>query len=225
MKNQLVQKLSPFILICMTLAQNACTTTGSNTETGIAVGAIAGAIAGAVIGNNVEDGSNDYYRNPDRYERHGRHYHRSWDDDNGGAEGALIGAAAGALIGGLIGNDLDRKEQEAEAARVEEYRSQREWAREQEKASAARAAFEEQQSVSRGSSLSETEVLEAEQRAKEAEQRLNQLRRDRLASLKRDQRLNQAEERRLSAEAEIERLEQELGITGYESSENQPDAQ
>jgi uncharacterized protein YcfJ len=213
--NNATKSLFLAIGITAMIFNSGCTTDGSNAETGAVVGAIAGAVIGGIIGQNMEDGSNDYYKNHRYYEPHGRYYRERWVDDGGGATGALIGAAAGAMIGGMIGHGKDVAEQEQAAARAEEYRYQRELAMQREQADATRAEWERQRSVSRGMTISENEVVEAEQRAREAELRLQALRRDRIAALKRDNRLNEAEERRLAAEAEIERLERELAGGGF----------
>lgn len=193
---------------------SGCTTTGSNAESGAVAGALVGALIGGVIGNNVENGHNDYYNNPHYYERHRGHYHDvGWDDDNGGAEGALIGAAAGALIGGIIGAAEDDREQEAAAMRAEELRLQRELAQRQAEEDAAYEAYQTKVAVSHGMGISDNEVTQAEKRAREAELRLQALQKERLEALKREQRYTDAETRRMEAEQEIERLERELA--GY----------
>jgi len=204
------------------LLGSGCTTTGSNAESGAMTGAIVGALIGGVIGNNIENGDNDYYNNPHYYERHRGHYHHlGWDDDNGGAEGALIGAAAGALIGGLIGSAEDEREREAAAMRAEELRLQRELAQRQAEEEAAYEAYQTKVAVSHGMGISDQEVTEAEKRAREAELRLQTLQKERLEALKRERRYTDAETRRMEAEREIERLERELA--GYIDTSSMPE--
>lgn len=188
---------------------SGCTTTGSNAETGMVAGALIGALAGGIIGQNMEDGSNDYYQNR-YYVRHRGHYHARWDDDKGGAKGALIGAAAGALIGGMIGSAQDEQERRDAEMRAEEMRLQRELAVRRAEEDAAYEPYQKRIAVSNGMAISDDEVALAEQRAREAEQRLQALRRERLEALRREQRYSDAETRRMEAEMEIERLEREL---------------
>jgi surface antigen len=203
--------LTKVLILCLaipSLILSTGCTTSSNAESGALTGAILGAVIGGAIGNNVESNNGRIYRGCDGY------LYR--DEDTGGAAGALIGAALGAMIGGSIGAEQDRRDAQMQA---DEMRLQRELVLRRQEEQAAHDAYRTQEATARGMTISDAEVIEAERRAREAEARLFELRRDRLEALKRDQRLSDAEARRLEAEMEIERLERELaGIPARQTS-------
>ena len=67
-----------------------------------------------------------------------------------------------------------------------------------------------QLAIAEGMRITESEVTEAEIRARKAENRLQELQLELESALSRSQAIDQAEERKLSAEGEILRLEREL---------------
>ena len=74
----------------------------------------------------------------------------------------------------------------------------------------AEAMRSKQLAIAEGMRITETEVTEAEIRARNAEKRLKELQSELESALSRSQAIGQAEERKLSAEEEIRRLEREL---------------
>lgn len=85
------KRIKTGIVLGVMLTVSACATTGLNkSEIGAAAGSLAGAILGLAIDGN----------NPGR--------------------GAALGGLLGAAIGGLIGNDLDKRDQAALQAKIDE---------------------------------------------------------------------------------------------------------
>lgn len=110
------------------------------------------------------------------------------DADNAGARGAAIGALAGALIGSNIGEAKDRE--------IQEYReTERKLAQERKEAA-----------IQRGSNISDAELEEAKIRAMRAEAKLNQLKMEQAASIKRAKELKQLREREKRALEELNAL-------------------
>lgn len=112
-------------------------------------------------------------------------------------EGAAIGAGVGALLGGGIGNERDRAEKEIESIQRQERAKQ--------------AELERERRIAAGTNLSDREVWEAEQRAKQAEEELARLRAEREAALARIERIEAAKAREAAAEAELSELRGQSG--------------
>tara|TARA_E500000178_G_scaffold341106_1_gene384617 strand:+ start:1579 stop:2106 length:528 start_codon:yes stop_codon:yes gene_type:complete len=110
------------------------------------------------------------------------------DADNAGARGAAIGALAGAIIGSNIGEAQDKEIQEYRETQYKLAQAQKEAA------------------IQRGSNITDAELEEAKIRAMRAEARLNKLRREQAASIKRAKELKDLKEREMRALEELEAL-------------------
>ena len=110
------------------------------------------------------------------------------DDNDGSARGAAIGAFAGAVIGSNIGEARDKE--------IREYReAQRELAQARKEAA-----------IQRGSNITDAELEEAKIRAIRAEAKLNKLKMEQAASIKRAKELKDLREREQKALEELDRL-------------------
>ena len=111
------------------------------------------------------------------------------DGDDGSARGAAIGALAGAVIGSNIGEAKDKE--------IREYReAQRELAQARKEAA-----------IQRGSNITDAELEEAKIRAMRAEAKLNKLKMEQAASIKRAKELKELREREQRALEELKKIE------------------
>lgn len=163
------------------LGSTGCQTATDNPQAsqGAAIGAASGAILGAIVGHQS-----------------GRQ-----------GEGALIGAGAGAVLGGAIGAGRDADERRRQEEMAQQRHFNIEMARMQREREEAEAERERQLAIARGMNVSDREVFEAEQRARQAEERLRQLEAERQAALARQRTLEEAARREQEALARIRELE------------------
>ena len=159
-----------------------CSSVNQNTKSKAGMGALLGAAAGGIIGHQSDHA----------------------------LEGALIGAAAGAAGGALIGQAQDRKEERRQDELAAQRAHEQEMARIQVEERALQAERDQQLALVEGKRLTETEIQSAQQRAAEAERRLQELQTQRDSALARHQTYQDAERRRQEAEAKIQELEGEM---------------
>jgi len=124
--------------------------------------------------------------------------------------GVLAGAAAGAIIGGVVGMVKDAKERKEQDRLAQERAYQQELARKRADEAKRKAAIDEELAVSQGFRISEMELNDAQNRVEQATGRLQKLKDEYAAALKKKRDLDEANERLLVTEAEIARMEEEL---------------
>lgn len=166
------------------LALTGCSSTASKPVKTAGTGAVAGAVAGAVIGNNTGSGNS--------------------------AAGAAIGGAAGAVVGGVVGMVQEARERSEQDRLAQERAYQQELAKRRAQEAKFKAAIEEELAVAEGFRISDQELEQVEENAKELETRLKKLQEERQAAIARKRTLDTAQNRIAAAEAEIQRLEAEL---------------
>ena len=118
-------------------------------------------------------------------------------DESG--DGAAVGAGAGAIIGGLLGSAKDKRDIEVrtEKARIREERLAQE---------AAILKAETERDIARGFSVTDQEVLEAEQRAQAAKNELLSIQKQRAEAIERQRRITAAEAETKAAKAKTSEL-------------------
>jgi len=118
-------------------------------------------------------------------------------DESG--DGAAVGAGAGAIIGGVLGSAKDKRDIEArtEQARIREERLAQE---------VAILKAETERDIARGFSVTDQEVLEAEQRAQAAKNELLSVQKLRAEAIERQRRIEAAEAETKAAKAKASEL-------------------
>ena len=143
----------------------------------------------------------------------------------GGAGGALVGsssgmgtgtglvggAAAGALIGGLVGMVQDSKDRKEQDRLAQERAYQQELAKKRAQEARMRASIDEELAIAEGFRISDLELNDAQKKFELSQDRLKVLQSERAAALAKKKALDDAQEKTISTEAEIARLEEELG--------------
>lgn len=118
-------------------------------------------------------------------------------DESG--DGAAVGAGAGAIIGGILGSAQDKRELEERAAQAQ--------IREERLAQqAAILEAETERDIARGFSVTDQEVLEAEQRAQAAKNELLSVQKQRAEAIERQRRIEAAEAETKAAKAKASEL-------------------
>ena len=114
-------------------------------------------------------------------------------------DGAAVGAGAGAIIGGVLGSAKDKRDTEERAvqARIREERLAQE---------AAVIEAETERDIARGFSVTDQEVLEAEQRAQAAKNELLNVQKQRADAIERQRRIAAAEAETKAAKAQASEL-------------------
>jgi hypothetical protein len=177
------------------LLGTGCSSTTSKTMSGAGTGAAAGAAVGGVA-TALGAGSGNT------------------------TQGILIGGAAGAVIGGLVGLSQEMKEKKEQDRLAQERAYQQELARRRAEEAKRKAAMDEELAIAQGFQISDYELQQIQDEAREQEERLKELRAKRAEALARKKALDDANEKILSASAEIEYLEKELAeLSGEEFSE------
>ncbi len=114
-------------------------------------------------------------------------------------EGAAVGAVTGAVLGGMVGS--------AEDKRVAQARTEQARIRAERRAHDAELREKEAElDIARGYSITDQEVLEAEQRAIAAENELRRKQKERAEAIERQRRIEDAEARARAAQSEAEQL-------------------
>jgi len=137
-------------------------------------------------------------------------------------QGLLIGGAAGAVIGGLIGLSQEMKEKSAQDRLAQERAYQQELARRRAEEAKKKAAMDEELAIAQGFQISDYELQQIQEEARERDEKLKELRARRAEALARKKALDDANEKILTASAEIEYLERELAeLSGEEFTEEE----
>ena len=156
----------------------------SKTASGAGTGAAIGGVGGAVLGNNSSIGSGA-----------------------GIVGGAVLGAAVGGIIG-MVNDAKDRKEQD----RLSQERAyQQELAKKRSEEARMKSEMDEELAIAQGFRISDLELGDAQKKLESASDRLKKLKDERSAALAKKKALDDAHDKTLSTEAEIARLEEELG--------------
>jgi uncharacterized protein YcfJ len=114
-------------------------------------------------------------------------------------EGAAAGAIAGAVLGGVVGSADDKRETE--------YRQEQARIRVEQRAQDAEMRKAEAElNIARGYSVTDQEVLAAEQRAIVAENELRRKQKERAEAIDRQRRIEEAESRVRAAQADADAL-------------------
>ncbi|MEZ5276331.1 MAG: hypothetical protein R3F07_08125 [Opitutaceae bacterium] len=174
------------------LLGTGCSSTTSKSVSGAGTGAAAGAAVGGIAASAT--GGNT-------------------------TQGLLVGGAAGAVIGGLIGLSQEMKEKSEQDRLAQERAYQQELARRRAEEAKRKAAMDEELAIAQGFQISDYELTQIQERAREQEERLKELRAKRAEALSKKKALDDANEKILSASAEIEYLERELAeLSGEEAA-------
>ena len=174
------------------LLGTGCSSTTSKSMSGAGTGAAAGAAVGGITA--AATGGNT-------------------------TQGLLVGGAAGAVIGGLIGLSQEMKEKSEQDRLAQERAYQQELARRRAEEAKRKAAMDEELAIAQGFQISDYELTQIQERAREQEERLKELRAKRAEALSKKKALDDANEKILSASAEIEYLERELAeLSGEEAA-------
>ena len=179
----------------------------SKTTSGAGTGALIGGAGGAVVGNNSGMGT---------------------------GTGLIGGAAAGALIGGLVGMVQDAKDRKEQDRLAQERAYQQELAKKRAQEAKLKASMDEEMAIAEGFRISDMELSDAQKKFEISQERLKRLQGERNAALAKKKSLDEAHEKTLATEAEVARLEEELGrlkgddlsvrSAGDELAQKKPDA-
>jgi len=189
------QNLTFFVVISALVFGSGCSSTTSKPMSGAGTGAAAGAALGGIAAS--ASGGNT-------------------------GQGILIGGTAGAIIGGLIGLSQEMKEKSEQDRLAQERAYQQELARRRAEEAKRKAAMDEELAIAQGFQISDYELQQIQEQARERDEKLKELRAKRAEALARKKALDDANEKILSASAEIEYLERELAeLSGEETSEEE----
>lgn len=192
LKTTLKQVFLSIILVVSLAAASGfqgCASTSPTTETA-KKGAIAGAVAGGIIG------------------------HQSGRP----AEGAAIGGATGAVVGGIIGMAKEAKQRNQQEQVAQERAHQQELAKVREIEAREKLIREEKLAIAEGLRITDRELALAEERARETEVRLQDLRGKVNRAKERKKTLEEAKAEKIANEEEIRRLEEQLRQLEEESA-------
>ena len=188
-KHKNTQNLAVIVVISALFLGSGCSSTTSKSMSGAGTGAAAGAALGAVTA--AATGGNT-------------------------SQGLLIGGAAGAVIGGLVGLSQEMKEKSEQDRLAQERAYQQQLARRRSEEAKRKASMDEELAIAQGFQISDYELQQIQEQARERDEKLKELRAKRAEALSRKKALDEANEKIISASAEIEYLEKELAELGGE---------
>lgn len=190
-----IQNFTLLVVMSALILGSGCSSTTSKSMSGAGTGAAAGAALGGVAAS--ASGGNT-------------------------TQGLLIGGAAGAVIGGLIGLSQEMKEKSAQDRLAQERAYQQELARRRAEEAKRKAAMDEELAIAQGFQISDYELQQIQEEARERDEKLKELRARRAEALARKKALDDANEKILTTSAEIEYLERELAeLSGEEITDEE----